>query len=200
RHYVTEPDSPIGVTTDGSKGAIDHGATLQTVLEQLERLPGLTPRERREMSSAIYSFARKVSRLPAEMPARLDVVERLGRELNAVSLGISVGRLRNLRSLVRRSLVIAGHTTVTARLDMPLQHTWSACVDLFSDRRSRIALARLFRIFQVLGIAPPEVSIAAFDRVLQHLRIAGTPRPDANYREFVLAWNRLMTLLRPYRI
>jgi hypothetical protein len=196
---LTERDSPIGVTTTAATASTDAGATLETVLDQLELASSLTPRERGEMSSAIYSFARKVSRLPAEIPARLDVIERLGLELNAVRLGISMGRQRNLRSLVRRSLEITGHTALRARLDLPLRYPWSACVDLFSDRRTRIALARLFRIFQVLGIAPAEISTASFGRVLQYLRAVGTPRSEANYRELALAWNRLVTLLRPYR-
>src|SRR5262245_23800849 len=157
------------------------------------------PQERRELISAIYSFARKVNRQPDEIPARLDIVERSGRKLNAVHLGISRGRLRNLLSLVRKALKVTGHTATTVRLDIPLEHPWSACVQLFRDRRTRIALARLFRIFQVSGIAPAQVSPAAFDRVLGYLKSTGTPRPEANYRELVLAWNRLMTLLRPYR-
>src|SRR5262249_19194040 len=102
-------------------------------------------------------------------------------------------------SLVRRALKVTGHTEVSARLDIPLQYPWSACVALFPERRTRIALARLFRIFQALGIAPATVSTAAFDRVLQYLHSIGTTRPEANFREIVLAWNRLMNLLRPYR-
>ena len=197
---MIEPDRAVDVTKEAGAAKSGAGATLETVLGQLEGLPAIGPRERRELASAVYSFARKANRLPDEIPARLDVVERLGRELNAVRHGISMGRLRNLKSLVRKALKITGHTAVTARLDIPLQYPWSACVELFSDRRTRIALARLFRIFQVLDIAPAKVSTAAFDGVLQYLRTAGTPRPEANYRELVLAWNRFMTLLLPYRI
>jgi hypothetical protein len=174
-------------------------ATLQTVLEQVEALSDLSRRERREMTSSIYSFAAKLNRQPRDIPARLDVVERLGGEMNAVGLGISAGRLRNIKSLVRKALAATDHNAAPARLNFPLRHPWSGLVDLFPDRRSRIALARLFRIFQVLGIAPAEVSVAAFDRVLEYLRAAHTPRPEANYRELVLAWNRLSILLRPYR-
>jgi hypothetical protein len=77
---------------------------------------------------------------------------------------------------------------------MPLQRPWATLVELFSDRRSRIALTRLFRIFRSLGIASGEVSPAAFARVLEFQHASGVSRPDANYRELVLAWNRLMAL------
>lgn len=196
---MTEPDRAVRVTKKAGAATSSAGTTLETVLALLEGSPAIGPRERRELASAVFSFARKVNRLPGEIPARLDIIERLGLELNAARLGISIGRLRNLNSLVRKALKITGHTAVTARLDIPLQYPWSACVDLFSDRRTRIALARLFRIFQVLDIAPAKVSTAAFDGVLRYLRTTGTLRPEANYRELVLAWNRLMTLLLPYR-
>lgn len=189
----------MGVTMDRMTIKTAANTTLQTVLDQIGRLSDLNPREQREMSAAICSFAAKLNRQPRDIPAGLDVVERLGREMNAVRLGISAGRLRNMKSLIRKALVATGHGAASARLNFPLQHPWSGLVDLFSDRRSRIALARLFRIIQVLGIAPAEVSTATFDRVLEYLRAARTPRPEANYRELVLAWNRLSILLRPYR-
>jgi hypothetical protein len=189
----------VPVTKETKTAASGSGATLETVLVQLDALPSISPREQRELASAVYSFARKVNRQPGEIPARLDAIERLGLELNAVRHGISMGRLRNLKSLVRRALKVTGNTAVTARLDIPLEYPWCACVDLFPDRRTRIALARLFRILQVSNIAPATVSTATFDRVLQYLRTTGTSRPEANYRELVLAWNRLVSLLRPYR-
>jgi len=189
----------MGVTMDKMTTKTTTYATLQTVLEQIDALPNLSSRERREMSSSIYSFAAKLNRQPREIPARLDVVEQLGRELNPVRLGISAGRLRNIKSLVRKALAATGHDAAPARLNFPLQHPWSGLVNLFSDRRSRIALARLFRIFQVLHIAPADISAATFDRVLEYLRATCTSRPDANFRELVLAWNRLNILLQPYR-
>lgn len=174
-------------------------ATLQTVLEKIAVLSNLSPRECREMSSAIYSFAAKLNRQPRDIPARLDAIERLGQEMNPARMGISAGRLRNIKSLVRKALGTTGHDAAPARLNFPLRHPWSGLVKLFPDRRSRIALARLFRIFQVLDIAPAEVSTATFDRVLEYLRTTCTSRPDANFRELVLAWNRLNSLLQPYR-
>jgi hypothetical protein len=69
----------------------DAEATFQTVLNHIDRVSNLSPRKRREMSSAIHSFAAKLHRQPCDIPARLDVAERLGRELNAVRLGISAG-------------------------------------------------------------------------------------------------------------
>ena len=148
---MTEPDTTKGVTMDARTPKTDAEATFQTVLDQIDVVLDLNPRKRREMSSAIHSFAAKLHRQPCDIPARLDVLEPLGRELNAVRLGISGGRLRNLKSLVRQALIATGHSAAMARLDIPLQRPWATLVDLLPDRRSRIALARLFRIFRSLG-------------------------------------------------
>lgn len=194
---MREPDTTKGVTMDAMTAKTDAGATLQTVLDQIDLVSDSNPRERREMSSAIHSFAAKLNRQPCDIPARLDAVERLGRELNAARLGISAGRLRNIRSLTRKALMVTGHGAASARLGFPLQPPWSTLVNLFTDPRSRIDLSRLFRIFQLLGIAPANVSPAAFAMVLEFQHAAGVSRPEASCRELLMAWNRLMALHPP---
>jgi hypothetical protein len=89
-----------------------NDATLQTVLQQLSRLPGVTVVRKREMASAIEVFCRTLNRHPSEIVARLDMVERLSRDLNAVRMGITLGRLRNIKCLVRNALKVTGHSAV----------------------------------------------------------------------------------------
>jgi hypothetical protein len=174
-------------------------ATLQTVLDELPRCRGLTPKAMSDIVSAIYVFSRALERRPGDIPGRIDVVERLGRDLNATRLGITQGRLANVRSMVRRSLKLTGHGNVSRRLDLPLDPTWKALAGLFDDPRTRMMLRRLFRILQLRGIKPEAVSPSAFALVRDYLHQTGIARVDATYREFVLAWNRLQDLLRPYR-
>ena len=175
------------------------GPTLQTVIDALARVPSLPAKKRADLTSAIYVFARAVSRQPSEIPAQIDVVERLGRDLNAARLGITQGRLANVKSLVRRAMNLTGHTEVSPRLDFPLDPIWDQLANLPGNPRSRILLRRLFRIFQLKGIAPSALCPAAFQAVRDYLRLSGTDRPDAKYRELVIEWNRLNALLRPYR-
>ena len=173
--------------------------TLQTVLDGLPGVAALTPKRRADLSSAIWVFSRALDRQPSEIPAAIDIVERLGRGLNAARLGITGGRLANVKSMVRRAMKLTGHAEAARRLDFPLAPTWQALADVVGDPRSRILLRRLFRILQLKGIAPAAVSPAAFEAVRDYLRLSGVNRPDATYRELVLEWNRLQSLLRPYR-
>ena len=103
--------------------------TLQTVIDALARLPSLTVRKRADMTSAIYVFARALDRQPSEIPAKIDIVERLGRDLNAARLGITQGRLANVRSLGRRAMKLTGHTEDSPRLDFPLDPIWDQLAD-----------------------------------------------------------------------
>ena len=94
---------------------------------------------------------------------------------------------------------LTGHAEAARRLDFPLAPIWQALADVVGDPCSRILLRRLFRILQLKGIAPAAVCPAAFETVRDYLRLSGVDRPDAKYRELVLEWNRLQSLLRPYR-
>jgi hypothetical protein len=174
-------------------------ATLQNVLDALPGVTTCTAKAQADMASAIHVFCRDLGRQPAEVPAQIDVIERLGRDLNAASLGITQGRLANIRSMVRRALRETGHQNTARRLDFPLEPTWKALSDLPADSGARMLLRRLFRIFQLKGIEPDALSPAAFEDVRQHLHVIGDRRADATYREFVIAWNSLSSLLRPYR-
>jgi hypothetical protein len=96
-----------------------------------------------------------LDRQPSEIPAKIDVLQRLGCGLNAARLGITRGRISNVKSMVRRAMTLTGHAEAARRLDFPLKPTWKALADAVGDPRSRILLRRLFRIFQLKGIARP---------------------------------------------
>jgi len=52
--------------------------TFQTVIDALASVPRSPSRSARTLTSAIYVFARALDRQPSEVPAKIDIVERLG--------------------------------------------------------------------------------------------------------------------------
>jgi hypothetical protein len=170
--------------------------TLLTVLEALSGVAGLSAKKRADLSSAIWVFSRDLGRQPSEIPARTEIVERLGRGLNAARLGITRGSLTNVRSRVRVAMRLTGHNQAARRLDVPLGTVWEELLGLAAEPADRIALKRLFRILQLQSVEPAALSPAAFDRVRRYLHETGASRPDAVYRNMVMAWNRLNSLLR----
>jgi hypothetical protein len=167
--------------------------TLQTVLERLCQT-GLRAKAVREAESAIHVFCRELGRRPDEVPVQH--IEQLGQGLNAARMGVTQGRVNNIKSLVRRAVAATVAEPARRRLDTHLNPTWTALVQLGRDQGDRIVLKRLFRIFQENGIEPGALTTGAFDGVRGYLRATGASRPDASYRKMVIAWNRLNTLLR----
>jgi hypothetical protein len=117
--------------------------TLLTVLEALSGLASLSAKKRADLASAIWAFSRDLGRQPSEIPARTDIVERLGRDLNAARLGITRGSLTNVRSRVRVAMRLTGHNQAARRLDVPLGTVWEELLGLAAEPADRIALKRL---------------------------------------------------------
>ena len=185
--------------------------TLQTVLDGLAGAKGLSPKARRDSQSAIRVFCRELGRQPSDM--LVSQIEALGSGLNAARMGVSGRHVNNLRSRVRRAVAATTAEPARRRLDFPLSATWEQLASLlkpalkeapkFKDKNlvygDYIVLRCLFRIFQLHGIEPRAVTQASFDRALAYLQETGVSRPHAVYRNMVITWNRLQSLLRPYR-
>jgi hypothetical protein len=180
--------------------------TLQTVLDRLPHAESLTAKARADLESAIHVFCRELGRQPGDTLVR--EVEQLGRGLNAARMGVTQGRLNNIRSMLRRAIAATMAEPARQRLDFPLAPIWEELACLLKSREDHtaagkrqvygdhIVLRRLFRIFQLQGVEPAAVTASAFDRVLGYLHETGASRPDAIYRKMVIAWNRLNALLR----
>jgi hypothetical protein len=171
--------------------------TLQAVLDCIPHADKLPVRTRRELESAVHVFCRDLGRQPGDI--LVSQVEPLGRGLNAARMGVTRGRVNNIRSLVRRAVGATIAKPARRCLDFPLTADWEELAHLGRDKGERIILKRLFRILQVQGIQPAALTQAAFDRVRHYLHETGASRPDAIYRKMVISWNRLQSLLRPYR-
>jgi hypothetical protein len=171
--------------------------TLQAVLDRLAHVEGVSAKARADMESAVHVLSRELGRQPAEIC--ISQVEGLGQQLNAARMGVTQGRVNNIRSLVRRAIGATMARPARRRLDIPLAANWEQLARLGGDQGERIILKRLFRILQVLGIQPAALTQAAFDRVRHYLHETGASHPEAIYRKMVISWNRLQSLLRPYR-
>jgi hypothetical protein len=174
--------------------------TLQTVLEALPGVAGLSAKKRADLTSAVWVFSRDLGRHPSQIPAKSDIVERLGRNLSAARLGIAQGSLTNVKSRVRVAMRLTGYTGAARRLNFALAPVWQELVRLAGEPGDRIILKRLFRILQLQGVDPAALSQTAFDRVRLYLHDTGACRPHAVYRNMVIAWNRLNRLLRSSQI
>lgn len=165
--------------------------TLQDVIDKLPSADTISPRQQREISSALNSTASWLQRPLSGVPANHDFLRRSFERLSPLALGVTKGRFNNVRSLLKQSLKVAGVPTSGRTYLAPLSLDWQKLHDAIDDTYGRRGLARLFRFASAKGIAPEEVSdgtVEAFRKALGEESL--TARPDTAAQSAVRLWNR----------
>lgn len=168
------------------------GPTLENVLERAASADSLTPRQRREISSAVNSAALWLHRTPAEIPANHGYLRRAFERIEHGTLGIGRARFRNVQSLVKRGLEVAGVPTSGRSYLAPLNPIWTALRESITDPYPRECIQRFMRFCSVKGIGPEQVN----DRVVQAYREELlqenlTARPEIAVQSAIRLWNRM---------
>jgi len=82
-----------------SKSPVSRQLTLADVLSAVESA-GLPPARRRDMKSAVVTVTKALGRHPSDVPADTAQLRCRLKDLSADGLGLSEGRLANVRSLL----------------------------------------------------------------------------------------------------
>jgi integrase len=166
--------------------------TLADVLERVAAAGGLTPRQKREIASAVNSTALWLHRTPAEIPANHDFLRRAFARINFGTLGISRGRVRNVQSLLKQGLATAGVPSSGRSYLAPLAPAWTALREGIANEYARECLARFMRFCSVQGIRPEQVDdgvVEAYSTALCQEKT--TARPMIAVQSAVRLWNRM---------
>jgi hypothetical protein len=174
----------------GNPFADPASLTLEDVLKRVAAAQNLTPRQKREITSAVNSTALWLHRTPAEIPANHEYLRRAFQRLDFGTLGVGRARIKNVQSLMKRGLEVVGVPTSGGYL-APLNPTWARLKDKIADPYPRGCLARFLRFCSVRGIGPDEVDdgvVEAFRLELQKENL--TARPEVAVQSAVRLWNR----------
>jgi integrase len=173
----------------GNPFADPASLTLEDVLKRVAAAENLTRRRKQEITSAENSTALWLHRTPAEIPANHEYLRRAFQRLDFGTLGVGRARVKNVQSLVKRGLEVAGVPTSGGYL-APLNPTWANLKDKIVDPYPRGCLARFLRFCSVRGIGPDEVDdgvVEAFGLELQKENL--TARPEVAVQSAVRLWN-----------
>jgi len=165
--------------------------TLQDALDRLEHSDVREP-EKREFRSAIHTLAKWLGRVPSEIPAHPAFLRQCSARLNPVALGISKGRLQNVRSLLKRALHLLGIGPAGATWLVPLTPPWQALYDAIPTPYDRELLARFLRFCTGRGCGPEQVddaTVTAFREALEAEDL--TAKPFTAAQSAVRIWNRM---------
>ena len=166
--------------------------TLQDGIGCIDRDMSLSPRTRRELTSAIHSLALWLNRTPAEIPANHVFLRQAVRLLHPQTLGVSLGRLANVKSLLKRVLAAMGIATTGRSYLTPMSADWQTLYNSIPDQYDRLSMARFLRFLSGRGIAPEKASdsdVATFEMALTEEDL--TAKPAIAVQSAVRAWNRL---------
>jgi ER-bound oxygenase mpaB/B'/Rubber oxygenase, catalytic domain len=164
--------------------------TLQTVLSRLAA-PELTAPRRRDLISAVRTFARLVGEPPAAIPLDLSAFrQRLDRMVPARA-AISPKRWSNLRSDLGAAIAASGLQPILRTAGVELDDAWREFMAV-APQWIRHALSRLARWCTIHGIAPDNVDDSTLERFIADLHSSSLVR-NLRYRSGLVrrAWNTL---------
>ena len=192
---LPEPGSP-GVPAAG---------TLQTVLDRLAANCDLSDTRKRDLRSAVASFAKLGEQPPGAIPLDLAEIRRILDRTIPARAKISPKRWANLRSDLAAAIEASGLRRVLKTAHLELDEVWSRLLAL-ADEQIRHGLSRFARWASLHRINPEDVDDSTIKRFIAELDEATLIRNLRNMPGTVAkAWNDLVELreasgLRPVEV
>ena len=169
-------------------------ATLKTVLDRLAAEVGLSDTRRRDLRSAVTSFAKLRDRAPAVIPLDLADIRATLDGMVPAGAKVSPKRWANLRSDLAAAIAASGLRPMLKTRGLRPDEAWSRLLAP-ADRRVRLALSRFGKWASLRGIGPESVEDGTIERFIAELEAATLIRNLRTMRRTVaIAWNVLVDL------
>ena len=143
-------------------------ATLQTVLDRLASDRDLSGTRRRDLRSAVISFAKLRDQPPAAIPLDLTEIRRALDGMVPARAKISRKRWANLRSGLAAAIAASGLRPMLKTHDLDLDEIWTSLLAP-TDRRVRHGLSRFARWASLRRIRPEAVDVSTIDAFIAEL-------------------------------
>jgi hypothetical protein len=169
-------------------------ATLQTALDRLTTAGGLSESRKRDLRSAVTSFAKLRGQPASEIPLDLADIRRTLDGIVPAWAKVTRKRWANLRSDLAAAINASGLRPMVKTRDLDLDDIWS---DLLTsaDQRIRLRLSRFARWASQNRIAPEAVNASTIDRFIAELHAATLVRNLKHLpRNIAKGWNALVAL------
>jgi integrase len=168
--------------------------TLLSVLDRLAGDGGLSDTRKRDLRSAVTSFAKLRGQLPAAIPLDLADIRRTLDGTVPAQAKISPKRWANLRSDLAAAIETSGLRPMLKTAHLDLDKAWTRLLAP-ADQRVRHGLSRFSRWASLRQIAPESVDDSTIDRFIAELDQATLIRNLRVLRGTVArSWNALVRL------
>jgi hypothetical protein len=167
--------------------------TLQDVLDHLAGAD-LADSRRRDMRSAVASYAKLVGKEPALIPLDLSELRGTLDRLVPAEAEVSAKRWANLRSDLAGAIDASGLIPMLRTAGLPLDPAWEKLL-AGAPQRVRAGLSRFARWASLRQISPRAVNADALARFVGELELATLVRGLRDLqRKVALSWNALVRL------
>jgi integrase len=169
-------------------------ATLQDVLDRLSD-DGVVDSRKRDLRSAVASFAKLADKAPGLIPLDLAAIRRTLDGAVPAQAGVSAKRWTNLRSDLCAAIAASGLRPMLKTAKLDLAESWKQVLDAVQDQRIRNGLSRFARWASLRRIAPAQVDDATIERFIAELQACTLIRNiDNQQRSVTTTWNHLVSL------
>lgn len=169
-----------------------NSATLQDVLDGVANNASLSPTRRRDLRSAVVSYAALIDSSPPHVALDLAAIRSVLDLMVPIQAKISRKRWANLRSDLSAAIAASGLVQMLKTSMVELSECWVSLLVKVQDRKMRDGLSRFARWASERQIAPREVNRAAIDRFIAELKTASLVRKITDLGQTVVrSWNRV---------
>ena len=168
------------------------GPTLQDVLDGLARNSSLSDTRRRDLRSAVTSFAALMDTSPAHVALDLGAIRSVLDLMVPIQAKVSRKRWANLRSDLSGAIAASGLRPMVKTSNVELSESWVALLAKVPDRKMRDGLSRFSRWASERQIAPRDVNKEVVDRFIADLKSSSLVRKIAELGQTIVrSWNRV---------
>jgi integrase len=172
-------------------------AVLVTLQDVIDRLDGaeLGVTRKRDLRSAVITYAKLVDRRPAAVPLDLAAIRRTLDGMVPIQAKVSRKRWANLRSDLAAAFDASGLRPMLKTAEIELDEDWGKLFQVVTTPRVRNGLSRFARWASPRRITPAAVDDRAIERFVAELEVSTLIRNiEAQHRSVALTWNLLCAL------
>lgn len=172
------------------------GRTLQDVLDGSAGNSTLSDIRKRDLRSAVTSFAALMDSSPAYVALDLDAIRAVLDLMVPIQAKMSRKRWANLRSDLSAAIAASGLRPMLKTSNVELSESWVSLLAKVPDRKMRDGLSRFSRWASERQIAPRDVNKEVVDRFIADLKSSSLVRKIVELGQTIVrSWNRVAQAL-----
>jgi hypothetical protein len=169
--------------------------SLQDVIGRIKANPDLSEVRKRDLLSAVVTFAKLSEKMPTMVPLDLGVIRATLDGMVPAQVMVSRKRWANLRSDLAAAFDTCGLQPMLKTAGVELDESWTRLFQGISDDRVLRGLSRFARWATLRQVTPQSVDDVVVDRFITELQASTLIRMISQHpRAVTKAWNRLVRL------